>query len=62
MIYPKPKNEKEKNEYEQEAYEIEKNDLISIYKKMGYPEDELNQFLVNSLNGYEDQMKKDGLL
>ena len=64
MIYPKPKNEEEQKKFHRESYETEKEDLIATHKEMGFAEETLNVFLVNSLKrqGYEAELKKDGLI
>lgn len=62
MIFPEPKDEEEAKRYRRAYYENEKEDLILAHKQMGFPEDTLNQFIVNSLKGYEEFLKEDGLI
>lgn len=63
-MYPKPKNKEQEEYYRRTEYEAEKKGLIEFHKKMNYPQDSLNMFLVNSLKtlGFEKELKEDGLL
>lgn len=54
--------EEEEKLFAREAYENDKEGLISVFREKGYDESKLNQFLVNSLHGYEEFLKEDGLL
>ena len=61
--FRKPRDEKEEKEMRRFMYEIEKEDLVSIFKSQGYEEKDFKDFLVNSLkNDFEEELKEDGLL
>ena len=63
MIYPKPKDKKTEKELNRQAYELEKEDLIFIFREQKYDEKHLNEFLINSLKkDFEEELKEDGLL
>lgn len=62
MIYRKPKNEDEQKKFHRESYEVEKDDLITLFKEQGYDTKYLNIFLTNSLKDcYETELKEDGI-
>ncbi|MBE5922802.1 MAG: hypothetical protein E7269_08625 [Lachnospiraceae bacterium] len=62
MIYPMPRNSSEEKELRRQAYECEKKGLIIFHEQQGYDKSTLNIFLVNSLKGYEEFLKEDGLI
>lgn len=55
-------SEEELKEYRREEYELEKENMTEFYKQMGYPQEGLNTFLINSLSRYKEELKEDGLI
>lgn len=55
-------SEEELKEYRREEYELEKENMTEFYKQMGYPQEGLNTFLINSLSRYKKELKEDGLI
>lgn len=54
--------QEEQKRFNREMYESEKKGLIAFYKECGYPKEGLNTFLINSLKGFEEFLKEDGLI
>ena len=63
MIYPKPKNEEEEKRYNRLHYERKKEAVIRWHKLRNLPEENLNEYIVNSLiETYEEELREDGLI
>ena len=55
-------NAEERIRFQRECYECEKKGLTEFYHEQGWEKDGLKIFLVNSLKGYEEFLKEDGLM
>lgn len=54
--------EEERRKFRRECYENEKEELLAAFKEMGLPEEELKNFMHNSLKGSEEFLKEDGYM
>ncbi len=55
-------NEEERKRFQRECYKCDKKGLTEFYHQQGWKGDGLKTFLVNSLKGYEELLKEDGLI
>lgn len=52
----------ERKQFRREVYENYKKSFIALFHEQNYDEKYLNEFLMNSLRNYEEELKEDGLI
>ncbi len=63
MIYSHSVSKEEEKYLHRRNYELEKEELISVYKKEKWPREGLKRFLINSLKKYyEQELREDGFI